>query len=54
MPEREKRDTRKLSLYPLDFETAVGAALRVEPPPKPARKGRVKKDKPSVKDDSKD
>jgi hypothetical protein len=45
-----KRDTRKLSLYPLDVETALSAALQVEPPPKAPRKGRVKKEKPPTKD----
>lgn len=42
-----EQGSRKLSLYPLDFQTAVEATLRVEPPPKPARKGRVKKEKPA-------
>lgn len=48
-----KKESRKLSLYPLDFETALEAALKVEPPPKPARKGRVKKAKPDDKESAK-
>lgn len=48
-----KRNTRTLSLYPLDFETAVEAALQVQPPPKPVRKGRVKKEKPSTQEGQK-
>lgn len=50
-PERQPRDNRRLSLYPLDVETALQAAVRVEPPPKPTRKGRPKTEKPAVKDD---
>jgi len=46
----KKRDTRKLTLHPLDFEEALRAALQVEPPPKPEKKGRVKKEKPSAQD----
>jgi hypothetical protein len=34
MAEPLKRENRKLSLYPLDFETALTAALQVEPPSK--------------------
>jgi hypothetical protein len=33
----------KLSLYPLSFEEALAAALEVEPPEKPERKGRAAK-----------
>jgi hypothetical protein len=46
----KKHDTRKLTLHPLSFEEALEAALQVEPPPKPEKKGRVKKEKPSAKD----
>lgn len=49
---RRPRDNRRLSLYPLDFTEAVEAVLQVEPPPKPARKGRPKK-KPPKKDGAK-
>jgi hypothetical protein len=44
MPKSDRpRDTRKLTLHPLSFEEALEAALQVEPPPKPEKKGRVKK-----------
>jgi hypothetical protein len=39
----EKRATKRLSLYPLDLETALGAALRIKPPSKDIPK------KPSAK-----
>jgi hypothetical protein len=37
-----KRPSKKLSLYPLDFETALGAALRAGPLPKNVKKKQQK------------
>jgi hypothetical protein len=42
MPEQKKND-KKLSLAPLDFEEALKGLLATEPPPK------EKKDKPATK-----
>lgn len=42
----------RLSLRPLSLEEALKAALEVEPPEKPVRKGRVKKAKPPNHDGS--
>jgi hypothetical protein len=50
LKDSEKAKRKPLTLHPLSFEEALEAALQVEPPPKPEKKGRVKKEKPSPTD----